>query len=297
LKRFSLVDFLRDIGKHFRMGSMLGKESVRTRLGSEGGMSFAEFSYQLLQAYDFLKLYDSDRCLIQIGGSDQWGNITAGVELIRKIRRAEAYGLTIPLLCDSRGHKFGKTEENAVYLDARKTRYYDLYQFLLRTEDADVIRFLRALTFIPEREIAALETVLREAPDRRAAQQRLAQEVTRRVHGEQALATARRASSVLFGESMEGMQADDLLAVFADVPSAELPRAEVEGQPLPNVAAACGLCRTRGEARRLIESGGLYLNNRRVTGVGARIGAQDIIEGRLTVLRSGKKTFFLVKIR
>jgi tyrosyl-tRNA synthetase len=296
LGRFTFIEFLREVGKHFRMGAMLGKESVRARLNSEAGMSFTEFSYQLLQAYDFLHLYDTLGCSFQIGGSDQWGNITAGIELIRKLRNAVAFGVTMPLVCDSTGQKFGKSEGNAVYLDRHKTSYYRFYQFFLRTADADAARFLKIFTFLPLAEIAELEREVQTAPEQRAAQRRLAETVTRAVHGEEGLRVARRASAVLFGESMEGLQAADLLEVFADVSSTELPRAEVEGAAVAEVAARAGLCRSRSEARRLIESGGLYLNNRRVGGVSAAVAAADIIDGRVFVLRSGRKTFHLVKV-
>ncbi len=297
LGSFRFIEFLRDVGKHFRMGQMLGRESVRARLASESGMSFTEFSYALLQAYDFLHLYDSMGCRFQIGGSDQWGNITAGTDLIRKLRGGEAFGVTMPLVCDSAGQKFGKSEGNAVYLDARKTSPYAFYQFFLRTADADAARFLKIFTFLPLEEIAALEQALREAPERREAQRRLAEEVTRAVHGAEGLAAAQRASRVLFGESMEGLRAEELLGVFVDVPSTELPRAEVAGAAVTDVAARCGLCASKGAARRLIQSGGLYLNNRRVEAVEAAVRPEDIVDGRLLVLRSGKKTYTLVQVR
>ena len=294
---FTFVDFLRDVGCHFRMGTMLGKDSVRTRLASEDGMSFAEFSYQLLQAYDFLHLYDAEGCTVQIGGSDQWGNITAGIDLIRKRRGVEAYGLTIPLVCDSAGRKFGKSEGNAIYLDARKTSYYDFYQFFLRTTDEDVVRFLKIFTFLPPEEIDDLARQVKEAPEKRAAQKRLAETVTRAVHGEPGLRIAQQASAALFGDSMEGLHAEDLLRVFSDVRSVELPAGHVAGARLVDLAAEAGLCASKGEARRLIGSGGLYLNNRRVPDLDAVVTDGDIIDGRLLVLRSGKKTFHLVKVR
>jgi tyrosyl-tRNA synthetase len=294
--KFSMIDFLRDVGKHFRMGAMLDKESVKTRLAGESGMSFTEFSYQLLQAYDFLHLYDAAQCVLQIGGSDQWGNITAGTDLIRKLRGGEAYGLTIPLVCDSTGAKFGKSAGNAIYLDERKTSCYSFYQFFIRTMDSDVARYLRIFTFLPKEEILALEEELRTAPEKRAAHRRLAEEVTRAVHGDAGLRKAERASAVLFGESMEGLRADELVEIFADVASTELPRAQVEGRPMLDIASATGLCKSKGDARRLIESGGLYVNNRRVPGLAATVAGGDIVDGRILVLRSGKKTFHLVKV-
>ena len=296
LREFALVDFLREIGRYCRMGVMLGKESVRARLNSETGMSFAEFSYQLLQAYDFLKLYDSKGCVLQIGGSDQWGNITAGIDLIRRLRVVETYGVTTPLVCDSTGQKFGKSEENAVYLDHIKTSYYDFYQFFVRTADTDVARFLKIFTFLPLDEISELEQQAQEVPEERVAQKKLAEEITRVVHGEHGLKIALRASSILFGETVNGLHATELLEIFANVPSTELPRNKVEKRLVVDVASEAGLCKSKGEARRLIESGGLYINNRRVCGIGAEVASSDIVDSRVLVLRSGKKTFHLVKI-
>lgn len=296
LADFSFVGFLRDVGKHFRMGAMLGKESVRARLESETGMSYAEFSYQLLQAYDFLRLYDDMGCTVQIGGSDQWGNITAGIDLIRKQRGAEAFGVTMPLICDSTGKKFGKSEGNAIYLDHTKTSYYDFYQFFLRTDDADVIRFLKVFTFVPISEIVDLEESMKKHAEGREAQQRLAEEVTRTVHGEHGLQVAVKASAVLFGESMEGLDADDLLDVFAHVPSIEMPSDEVVGQTVVDVAAASGLCASKSEARRLATGGGLYFNNRRAEGLEQTVADGDVVGGRVLVLRSGKKRYHLIKV-
>jgi tyrosyl-tRNA synthetase len=296
LKEYPLLVFLREVGKHFRMGSMLGKESVRARLSAEAGMSFTEFSYQLLQAYDFLHLYDRQDCTFQVGGSDQWGNITAGIDLIRKVRGAEAYGVTIPLVCDSTGQKFGKSEGNAIYLSADKTSYYDFYQFFVRTADADAIRFLKIFTFLPLDEVRGLEEALKERPEAREAQQRLAEEVTRCVHGERGLDVARQASGVLFGGTLEGLGADDLLGILADVPSTEMARDCVAGLAVVDVAAGSGLCRSKGEARRLVANRGLYLNNRRVEDVAATVTDADMIEGRILVLRSGKKSYHLVKV-
>jgi tyrosyl-tRNA synthetase len=295
-KGFTVVDFLRDVGVHFRMGAMLGRESVRARLESDVGLSYTEFSYQLLQAYDFLKLYDSHGCRIQIGGSDQWGNITAGTDLVRRLRGAECFGVTFPLVCDSTGKKFGKSEGNAIYLDHKLTSYYDFYQFFLRVEDADVARFLKIFTFIPMDEISALGQATKAEPEKRAAQRRLAEELTRIVHGAAGLAVAQRASEVLFGGTMEGLNADELLGIFANVPSAQLAKDEVVAKPAIDVAVKAGLCKSKGEARRLIESGGLYVNNRRVDGIQATVSEQDAVDGRIVVLRSGKRTFHLVKL-
>jgi len=292
---FSFIAFLREVGKHFRMGAMLSKDSVRSRLESEAGMSFTEFSYQLLQAYDFLHLRDTLNCTVQLGGSDQWGNITAGTDLIRKLRGEEAFGVTLPLVCDRTGQKFGKSAGNAIYLDAAKTSVFDFYQFFVRVDDEDVIRFLKVFTFMTLAEIEAYAVRVKTAPEKREAQIRLAEEVTRRVHGEAGLHVAQRSTAVLFGEAMDGLKAEDLLAVFADVPSTDLPLAQVVGQPFVNVVADTGLCKSRGEARRLVQSGGLYVNNRRVDDAEQLLTAADIIEGRLLVLRSGKKRYHLVR--
>ena len=294
-KQFSFISYLRDVGCHFRMGSMLAKESVRARLNSEVGMSFTEFCYQTLQGYDFLHLYDNHDCRLQIGGSDQWGNITAGTELIRRCRGAEAFGMTFPLVTDSQGRKFGKSEGNAIYLDHRLTSYYAFYQFFMRTEDADVCRYLRIFTFLPLEEIAALEEAVRTEPEKRLAQRTLAEDLTLRVHGATGLQAARRATEVLFGGSMEGLRADDLVPIFADVPSSTLPRTEVAGQSVIDVAVASGLSKSKGEARRLADSGGLYVNNERVA-VATTVSDDMIIDNRMLVLRAGRKNYHVVKI-
>lgn len=296
LGKFTFIGFLRDAGKHFRMGTMLGKESVKARLAGEAGMSFTEFSYQLLQAYDFLRLYDVEGCVLQVGGSDQWGNITAGIDLVRKLRGVETYGLTLPLVCDSAGRKFGKSENNAVYLNRGKTSCYGFYQFFLRASDDDVVRLLKAFTFLPLEEIGELEREQSRSPEERIAQKRLAEEVTRLVHGEDGLRIATRASSVLFGGSIAGLRAMELLEIFANVPSTELSREQVEGTRAGDLAALCGLCSSKSDARRLIESGGLYLNHCRIDRMEREITASDIVDGRVLVLRSGKKNFHVVKV-
>lgn len=293
---YTFVAFLRDVGKHFRMGTMLGKDSVRSRLEGESGMSFAEFSYQVLQGYDFLRLYMDCGCTVQLGGSDQWGNITAGTDLVRKLQGKEVFGVTLPLVCDRTGQKFGKSAGNAVYLSAARTSVYDFYQFFLRVDDADVIRLMKVFTLLPLEEIEDYARQVETMPEAREAQKRLAAEVTRQVHGEKGLALAQRSSAVLFGEAMDGLRAEELLEVFAHVPSVELPRSEVADVPLVQVAAVAGLCKSRGEARRLIQNGGCYLNNRRVDAVDAVVQGQDLIDGALLVLRSGRKRYQLVKV-
>jgi tyrosyl-tRNA synthetase len=296
LSSFSFVEFLRDVGKHFRLGAMLNKESVRTRLESESGMSFAEFSYQLLQSYDFLHLFREEDCRLQIGGSDQWGNITAGIDLIRRLEAAPAHGITFPLVCDSNGQKFGKSEGNAIYLDPARTSCYEFYQFFVRTTDADVVRFLKLFTFLPMPEINELAEQVEAAPEKRAAQKKLAEEMTRTVHGQGGLDVALRASEVLFGGSIEGLGAEDLLAIFADVPSAELAIESVTDMTVIDVASVSGLCKSKGEARRLISGGGMYVNNVKVPDALATVQVADLVDGAVLVLRSGKKNFHLIKI-
>ncbi|MDD5705194.1 MAG: tyrosine--tRNA ligase [Kiritimatiellae bacterium] len=296
-KDFTFVEFLRDVGRYFRMGVMLSKDSVTKRMESDEGMSFTEFCYQILQGYDFLHLHRTYGCTLQIGGSDQWGNITAGTELVRRVCGAEAFGLTFPLVCDSTGKKFGKSEGNAIYLDARKTSYYDFYQFFMRTLDADVVRYLKIFTFLPLSRIAEIEALLAATPEKREAQQVLADELTRAVHGARGLAIARQATEVLFGGSLEGLTADDLERIFAHVPSATLDIAQVVGKPVVEVIAAAGLSASKGEARRLIQQGGLNINNARVAGVERLFETADLIDGRLAVLRAGKKNFLLLKVR
>ncbi len=295
-KDFTFLSFLRDVGRYFRMGPMLGKDSVRKRMEAEDGMSFTEFCYQILQGYDFLHLHRTYGCTLQIGGSDQWGNITSGTELVRRIAGAEAYGMTFPLVCDSAGKKFGKSEGNAIYLDAAKTSQYEFYQFFLRTHDADVARYLKIFTFLSLEQIAELEKALAEAPEKRVAQQALATEVTRAVHGEDGLAVAQRATAALFGGSIEGLSASELEKIFADVPSARLPRRAVEGHPAFEVMAAAGMMSSKGEARRLVQQGGLSINNCKVSGLDRNLEASDLIDGRVAVLRGGKRNYFLLKV-
>jgi len=296
-KDFTFIELLREIGRYFRMGVMLSKDSVKKRMESEDGMSFTEFCYQIMQGYDFYHLHKTYGCTMQIGGSDQWGNITAGTELVRRMCGEEVFGMTFPLVCDSTGKKFGKSEGNAIYLDARKTSYYDFYQFFLRTLDADIARYLKIFTFLPMARIAELEAAVASAPEKREAQRVLAEELTRAVHGEQGLAVAKKATDVLFGGSIEGLAAEELEKIFANVASATLPADQVLGKPAFEVIAAAGMAASKGEARRLVQQGGLNINNVRAPGLERTFAAEDLIEGRLAVLRSGKKSFFLLKVQ
>ena len=293
--RFTFIDYLRDVGRYFRMGTMLNKDSVRARLESPNGMSFTEFCYQTMQGYDFLHLYDTFGCRVEVGGSDQWGNITAGTDLVHYRRGARCYGVTVPLVKDSSGKKFGKSEGNAMYLDAAKTSCYQFYQFFLRSEDSVVVRYLKAFTFLPLDEIAQLEACVAAEPEKREAQRVLAEDVVRRVHGEAGLAQAQRATRALFGGSLEGLSAAELLPIFKDAPSAELPAADVLGQPVAKVAAMAGLFKSVGEARRMADGGGLYLNNERV-GAADAVSADRAIDGQVFVLRAGKKNQRVVKL-
>jgi tyrosyl-tRNA synthetase len=295
-KDITFIDLLRDVGRYFRMGVMLSKDSVKTRLESDDGMSFTEFCYQILQGYDFLHLYKTYGCTMQIGGSDQWGNITAGTELVRRVLGQEVYGMTFPLVCDSTGKKFGKSEGNAIFLDARKTSVYDFYQFFLRAMDADVIRYLKIFTFLSMERIAELEQAVATAPEKREAQQVLAEELTRAVHGEQGLLTARKTTEVLFGGSIEGLSATALEGIFSNVPSATLTRDQVIGNSTTDVMAVSGMVSSKGEARRLLQQGGLSINNIRISEPMHIFQESDLVEGRLALLRSGKKNFFLLKV-
>ncbi len=297
-KDYTILPFLREVGTLFRMKPMLAKDSVQKRLNAEtNSMTFTEFCYQILQGYDFYYLYKHYGCTLQVGGADQWGNITAGTDLIHRLcPEAEVNGLTIPLVCDANGQKFGKSAGNAIFLNADRTSVYAFYQFFLRTLDADAIRYLRIFTFLDDARIAELEAALKEHPEQREAQRVLAEELTRAVHGEAGLEAARKASAVLFGGSLDGLSASDLEAIAADVPSAELAADAVIGQPVIDVAVAAGFLKSKGEARRLVQGGGLSLNNIKVTDLAATVASSDPVEGKVLLLRQGKKNYFLLKL-
>ncbi len=300
LGKLSLVEFLRDTGKHFSVNAMMRKESVKRRLeNEETGISFTEFSYQLLQAHDFLELYREDGCSVQMGGSDQWGNITAGTELIRRAESASAHGVVMPLITNAAGTKFGKTEEGTIWLDPALTSPFRFYQFWINTTDEDVGKYLRFFTLQDRATIEALEAEHAESPWQRAAQKSLAEEVTRRVHGEDGLARALRATEALFGGSIEGLGADEIADVFADVPSSEVARDRLsgEGVGVVDLLAECGVTPSKGEARRSVEGGGIYINSVRVEEVDEMVTADRAIEGRFLVLRKGKKSYHLVELK
>jgi tyrosyl-tRNA synthetase len=294
-----VVDFLRDVGKHFSVNAMLRKESVRRRVeNEETGISFTEFTYQLLQAYDFLHLHQAEGCTVQLGGSDQWGNITAGIDLIRRITGAHAFGAVFPLVTTAAGTKFGKTEAGAVWLDPAWTSPFRFYQFWFNTADDDAARYLRFFTFLERSAVEELEARGRVEPHRRHVQRALAEDVTRRVHGETGLSRAVRATDALFGGSLEGLGADDIADIFADVPSSEVPRSSLEGEGvgLVELLADTGVASSRGDARRSVEGGGIYLNGVRAGDAQSRIELEDAVEGRFLVLRKGKKSYHLVKV-
>jgi tyrosyl-tRNA synthetase len=298
LRQLNLLDFLRDTGKHFTVNYMLAKESVKRRLEQEDGVSYTEFSYLMLQAYDYLVLYDRHRCTLQMGGSDQWGNITAGCELVRKLRAGKAHGLVMPLVTTSSGVKFGKTEAGAVWLDPALTSPFRFYQFWLNTDDRDVPKYLRFFTFLTLPEVTALEDELARAPEKREASRVLAREVTRTLHGQEAVERAERASALLFGDRITELSAAEVLDVFDDVPSTEVERGRFggDGLAITELLAATGLASSKGEATRLIKGGGVYVNNRRVGDERGRLTVEQAIEGRLFVLRKGARQYHVVRI-
>lgn len=298
LTKLSMMDFLRDIGKHFSVNEMMAKESVRSRLDQQQGLSFTEFSYSLLQAYDFLELYDRMGCTLQMGGSDQWGNIVAGIDLIRRLRGAEAYGIVFPLITTSSGVKFGKTEAGTIWLDPVRTSPYRFYQYWFNTDDRDVIGYLKLFTLLSPDAVGELESSRKAHPEKREAQTRLAQEVTTSVHGEAAVAQAVKASKIFFGGEIGDVGEGDLLDIFSDVPSTNLAREALgsEGMPLVDMLVSAGAVKSKGEARRLLESGGVYLNNRRVTELASKVTTADLLRGKFIVLRKGARNYFLVRV-
>ena len=303
LNSLHLVDFLRDVGKHFTVNYMLQKDSVRSRM--DAGISFTEFTYMLLQAYDFLELRRRDGVTLQLGGSDQWGNITAGIELIRRVDGAEAHALTMPLVTTSSGAKFGKTEAGAVWLDAERTSPYAFYQFWLATEDADVGRYLRYYTLLAREAIEALDAETTSAPERRAAQQTLARDVTRRVHGDAALAAAEQVSTFFFGGLEATALSEDALGVLrAEAPFVEVGRATLASDSDParfdalKLLVASGLAASNGAAKRLLEQGGVSVNKRKLAAGDRHIPASDVLlRGGHVVVGKGKRDYALLRVR
>jgi len=292
-----LIDFLRDIGKYFSVNAMLNKESVRQRLQDrEHGISFTEFSYSLLQGYDFLYLYDHYGCRLQVGGSDQWGNIVTGMDLTRRLRDVETYGLTFPLVTKADGSKFGKSEKGNIWLDPDKTSPYQFYQFWINAADADIPKFMRYFTFWEPDHVADLERATTEIPEKRLAQRALAEEVTRMVHGDDATETAVRASQAMFGGDLSGLDDKTLEEIFSEVPSTNMLRSELSAdKQLASVLVDCGLFNSKGEVRRLIQNGGLYLNNQRVESADMKLTENCLCSSHIAVIRKGKKNYHLLR--
>lgn len=287
------LEFLRDVGKHFSINVMIAKESVRARMEAEHGISYTEFSYMLLQAHDFCHLRKHFDCELQIGGSDQWGNITAGTDLIRKKLAVPAWGLTFPLITKADGTKFGKTEGGAVWLDPEKTSPYRFYQFFINTEDDIVISYLKKFTLLPHETIAELETRHAANPGGREAHKALAAEITTLVHGPSACADARRASEIMFGGGLEGVPESIFKDVVGEVPTKDLERSKLAGAgiPLVDLLVHSGLSSSKGQARKDIEGGGIYLNNQRVAEAGRSAADGDLLFGKYLLLRKGKRTY------
>lgn len=298
LTKITMMEFLRDIGKNFSVNEMLAKDSVKNRINNEQGMSFTEFSYSLLQSYDFLELYQRYGCTLQMGGSDQWGNIVSGIDLIRRKSGADAYAVVFPLITTSTGTKFGKTESGTVWLDAERTSPYKFYQFWYNTDDKDVIKYLKFFTLLSQDRITELETSMQTAPEKREAQTALAQEVTRNVHDENALAQAFKATKIFFGGEISDVTDSELIDIFSDVPSVEIPKVEFEGDgtPLIDVLVQAQVAKSKGDARRNIEQGGIYVNNIATNDVSKKISLNETVHGKFVLLRKGRKNYFMVKV-
>lgn len=294
LEKLNLIDFLRDIGKQFSVNAMLQKDSVKGRM--DGGISYTEFSYMLLQSYDFLHLYREHNCVLQAGGSDQWGNITAGTDLIRR-EGGKAHALVYPLVTKADGTKFGKTASGSVWLDPEKTSPYRFYQFWINTDDREVVSYLKKFTFLEQETIAELQAAHEEAPHRREAHKRLAQEVTKLVHGDTALGNAEKATAVLFGGSIDGLGAAEISDIFSEVPSTDIQGHEMDGgKAIVDVLAESGVASGKKDARRSIDGGGIYVNNIKSSGTDQMLSRSDAIEGKFIILRKGKKGYHLLKI-
>jgi len=299
---WSYLAFLRDVGKNFPVNVMLAKDSVKSRLGRgeeadpHAGMSYTEFSYMLLQAYDFVHLHQQYGCQLQAGGSDQWGNITAGIDLARRMHGAQLFGLTWPLLTKSDGSKMGKTESGAVWLAADRTSPYQFYQYWINVDDADAASSLRKLTDLDREQIEALDKLRAADPAKRDSQRRLAEELTRLVHGEAGLSAARQATEVFFGAEIDKLSDAELGQIFAEVPSKQLPASSLAaGVPIVDALCEAGLASSKGEARRIVSQGGAYVNNRRVDDLDAVLTAASLASETIVVLRSGKKKYALLR--
>jgi len=297
LGTIDLVSFLRDAGKHFTVNYMLQKESVSRRLESEDGISYTEFSYLVLQAYDYLQLFDRYGCTLQMGGSDQWGNITAGTDLIRKLRAKRVHGLVWPLMKTAAGTKFGKTEQGTIWLDAERTPPFQFYQFWLNTQDTDVVTYLRCFTFLDRHTIESLESATQSAPEKREAQRVLAREITTLVHGAEEAGRAAQGSERLFSSWSADQSADDLLAALEDVPATSVSAGTLtEERPLAQWLVDTKLVASKSEATRLIKSGGIYVNNVAVSDEKMRLGLKDLWQKKLIVLGKGKRQKHVIKL-
>ncbi|GHE72437.1 MULTISPECIES: tyrosine--tRNA ligase [Roseivirga] len=300
-KNFGFLEFIRDIGKHITVNYMMAKDSVKNRL--EGGMSFTEFSYQLVQGYDFLHLYQNLNCKLQMGGSDQWGNIVTGTELIRRKVQGEAFAITVPLVKKADGTKFGKSEGGNVWLDPEKTSPYKFYQYWLNTSDEDAANFIKVFTLLPKEEIEALEKEHAEAPHRRTLQKALAEDVTRRVHSEEDLQTAIKASNILFGKSttedLASLNESTLLSVFEGVPQVEVSKAEIEATEnyidLLSTVTRDQIFASKGEARRMLQGGGVSINKNKIEDMNARP-QFDLLQNKYFLVQKGKKNYYLVVV-
>ncbi len=294
LSEVRLIDFFRDVGKHFSIGYMMAKESVKTRI-ADAGISYTEFSYMALQAFDFLQLYEKENCALQIGGSDQWGNITAGIELIRRVHGKPAYGMTFPLITTSDGRKFGKTEKGNIWLDPKRTSPYRFSQYWIQTDDRDVGRFLRYFTFLPLDEIDEIEKEHLESPEKRAGQRRLSRELTTLVHGAAAARSAERAAEILFGAQLDGIEKTDLLSAAEEMPKTL--QSGAPPYPLIDILLETGLSKSKSLARKELRGGGIYVNNCRITDETSALSADDILFGQYILLRKGKKNYHLLELK
>jgi tyrosyl-tRNA synthetase len=295
---YGYLDFLRDVGKNFPVNVMLAKDSVKNRLArDDSGISYTEFSYMLLQAYDFVYLHDRFDCQLQLGASDQWGNITAGIDLARRMRSVQLHGLTCPLLTKSDGSKMGKTESGTVWLSAERTSPYAFYQYWINVDDADAGQCLRFLTELSREEIESLDAARAADPAKRDSQRRLAEELTRMIHGPSGLQAAARATEIFFGGEIGELSDAQLAQIFADVPSSQLPASRLAGAGLNVVDALveAGLAKSKGDARRTVEQGGAYVNNRRVESIVTQLTPRDLAGETILVLRSGKKKYALLR--
>ena len=304
LRTVELLPFLRDVGKHFTVNSMMGRDSVKDRFTRDNGISFTEFSYQLLQAYDFLTLYERDSVGFQAGGSDQWGNILGGVDLIRRIHGADsegrprAHGIAYPLVVGANGEKFGKSIGGAPTLDPNQTSPYKLYQFFLNVADADAVSYVKLFTLLNQMQIGGLAEAVSEEPQKREAQRALAEEVVRTVHGQNGLDQAEKVSRAFFGGDISGLTADQMEDVLDGSSVTEVNRGQLSGEGIrfSELAVSAGAGKSGGDVKRTIDQGGMYLNGEQISDAGRLVGVEDLVEGRLLIIRRGRKNYSLVKV-